>query len=152
MDPDVVEKAEVEFCETSDDNEVRSPVHMRSSGKQSTIVHTPNAYGDTCVGNVEKVLDLNLENEIPTIANSTRVPHRSPDQVLLHSARNEALVEGSPSPSLKLNPAQSEDVQDWRKFFHSGKSLGALQYFAPSRVNGKIIVKSPKEAIDEGIF
>ncbi|GLT62436.1 hypothetical protein SLA2020_350750 [Shorea laevis] len=38
------------------------------------------------------------------------------------------------------------------KFFRSEKTLGALQYFEPSRVNGKVIVNPPKEAVNEGIL
>jgi hypothetical protein len=42
-------------------------------------------------------------------------------------------------------------AQDWRKLFQHEKSIGALQYFAPSCENGKVVVKPPLEAIEEGI-
>jgi hypothetical protein len=50
----------------------------------------------------------------------------------------------------KLN--QKNLAQDWRQLFRSEKSLGALQYFAPSREEGKVVVKPQKEAIEEGIL
>jgi hypothetical protein len=43
-------------------------------------------------------------------------------------------------------------VQDWRSLLRSEKSLGALQYFAPSNEDGRIVVKPPNEAIVEGIL
>jgi hypothetical protein len=47
---------------------------------------------------------------------------------------------------------QKNLAQDWRQLFRSEKSLGALQYFAPSREEGKVVVKPPKVAIEEGIL
>jgi hypothetical protein len=47
---------------------------------------------------------------------------------------------------------QRNSVQDWRQLFRSEKSLGALQYFEPSREKGKVVVKPPKVAIEEGIL
>jgi hypothetical protein len=35
--------------------------------------------------------------------------------------------------------------------FRSEKSLGALQYFAPTCEDGRVVVKPPREAIEEGI-
>jgi hypothetical protein len=43
-------------------------------------------------------------------------------------------------------------VQDWRSLFRSEKTLGALKYFAPSSEDGRIVVKPPNEAIEEGIL
>jgi hypothetical protein len=43
-------------------------------------------------------------------------------------------------------------AHDWRQLFRLEKSLGALHYFAPSREEGKVVVKPPKEAIEEGIL
>jgi hypothetical protein len=42
-------------------------------------------------------------------------------------------------------------AQDWRNLFRTEKSLDALHYYAPARENGKIVVKPPKEAIEEGV-
>ncbi|XP_059440872.1 uncharacterized protein LOC132173392 [Corylus avellana] len=47
--------------------------------------------------------------------------------------------------------AQKSAVQDWRKLFHKEKSIGTLQYFAPSLEDGRVVVKPPKKAIEEGI-
>jgi hypothetical protein len=43
-------------------------------------------------------------------------------------------------------------AQDWRKLFQHEKSIGALQYFAPSCEDGRVVVKHPLEAIEEGIL
>jgi hypothetical protein len=40
---------------------------------------------------------------------------------------------------------------DWRGLFISGRSLGNLQYFVPSKNDGKVYVSHPEEAIEEGI-
>jgi hypothetical protein len=42
-------------------------------------------------------------------------------------------------------------TQDWRKLFQHEKSIGALQYFAPSCEDGRVVVKPPLKAIEEGI-
>jgi hypothetical protein len=41
--------------------------------------------------------------------------------------------------------------QDWRQLFKKEKSFGNLNYWAPSRLNGRVVVKPPKEAVEEGI-
>jgi hypothetical protein len=43
-------------------------------------------------------------------------------------------------------------VQDWRKLFWSEKPVGNLQFFAPSQEDGRVVVKPPKEANEEGIL
>jgi hypothetical protein len=43
-------------------------------------------------------------------------------------------------------------VQDWRRLFRSEKPIGNLQYFAPSQEDGRVVVKPPKEAIEEVIL
>jgi alkyl hydroperoxide reductase subunit AhpC len=46
---------------------------------------------------------------------------------------------------------QKSVTHDWRKLFQKEKSIGTLQYFAPSLENGKVVVKPPIEAIEDGI-
>jgi hypothetical protein len=43
------------------------------------------------------------------------------------------------------------ETQDWRSLFKIEKSIGALQFFEPEKVNGKIVVKPPMEVVQEGI-
>ncbi|XP_059441719.1 uncharacterized protein LOC132174022 [Corylus avellana] len=47
--------------------------------------------------------------------------------------------------------AQKSEAQDWRQLFRKEKSIRTLQYFAPSHEGGRVVVKPPKEAIEEGI-
>ena len=47
---------------------------------------------------------------------------------------------------------ETAPTQDWRQLFRSEKSLGMLHYFAPSKEDGRVVVKPPKEAIEEGIL
>jgi hypothetical protein len=62
-------------------------------------------------------------------------------------ANNE--VEGAVRENTQLE--QKPLAQDWRNLFRTEKSLDALHYYAPAKENGKIVVKRPKEAIEEGI-
>jgi hypothetical protein len=55
--------------------------------------------------------------------------------------------DGCEDESERKNP-----VQAWRKLFRPEKPAGNLQYFAPSREDGRVVVKPPKEAIEEGIL
>lgn len=41
--------------------------------------------------------------------------------------------------------------QDWRALFQKEKTLGKLQYFPRVKMNGRMIVKPPLEAMEEGI-
>ncbi|XP_059439870.1 uncharacterized protein LOC132172399 [Corylus avellana] len=61
------------------------------------------------------------------------------------SVRNSGAVESL------VKVAQKSEAQDWRQLFRKEKSIGTLQYFAPSHEGGKVVVKPPKEAIEEGI-
>jgi hypothetical protein len=47
---------------------------------------------------------------------------------------------------------QKKTGLDWSQLFRSEKSFGSLKYFAPSREDGKVVVKPPKEAMEEGIL
>ena len=62
-------------------------------------------------------------------------------------ANNE--VEGAVKENTQLE--QKPLAQDWRNLFRTEKPLDALHYYAPAKENGKIVVKPPKEAIEEGI-
>jgi hypothetical protein len=39
---------------------------------------------------------------------------------------------------------QKKTGLDWSQLFRSKKSFGSLKYFAPSREDGKVVVKPPK--------
>lgn len=149
MDSNGAIEAEVDTGEASNVSVGNSPVQICSPGKQS-MDHTPTGSGTPCINGATKASAMNMDNVNPVLANLAQDPPiLTEEQVIIQSNRKESTVEAS--PSLKSQPDHPEDVQDWRKFFRSGKPLGALQYFEPSRVNGKIIVNPPQEAINEGI-
>ena len=58
---------------------------------------------------------------------------------------------GDPVVESPVQIAPKNVAQDWRKLFQHEKSIGALQYFAPSCEDGRVVVKPPMEAIEEGI-
>jgi hypothetical protein len=70
------------------------------------------------------------------------------------SAKELIVDNGVSAGCLDVEPVkvdQKSFVQDWRSLFRLEKTLGALKYFAPSSEDGRIVVKPPKEAIEEGI-
>jgi hypothetical protein len=58
---------------------------------------------------------------------------------------------GMPIEEPPVQIAPKNVAQDWRKLFQHEKSIGALQYFAPSCEDGRVVVKPPLEAIEEDI-
>ena len=61
------------------------------------------------------------------------------------------VLEDKEEPAFVVPVEKRSIAQDWRQLFRSEKSLGALQYFAPTCEDGKVVVKPPREAIEEGI-
>jgi hypothetical protein len=45
----------------------------------------------------------------------------------------------------------TEPIQDWKKLFNSVKSFGSLSYHEPTRMDGRVVVKPPREAVEKGI-
>lgn len=67
--------------------------------------------------------------------------------------KNEAMLEVETSVQVEQPKIQAKKgvTQDWRQLFKREKYLGALQFFEPTRVNGKVVVKLVVEVIEEGI-
>jgi hypothetical protein len=62
---------------------------------------------------------------------------------------------GQASPSVKpiigLQQMATGAVQDWRKLFKTGHSGSSLQFFDPSRRNGRVTIQPPREAVVNGV-
>ena len=65
---------------------------------------------------------------------------------------NFGVPEAKKEPVVVVPDEKKNIAHDWRQLFRSKKSLGALQYFAPSCEDGRVVVKPPREAIEEGIL
>jgi hypothetical protein len=62
-----------------------------------------------------------------------------PEIEVFHNLEVEGAKEGHSEVVRETAP-----TQDWRQLFRSEKSLGTLHYFAPSKEDGKVVVKPPK--------
>jgi hypothetical protein len=95
----------------------------------------------------EKVLKLDVQS-LPIENSFSKV-----DMEIVSSCHEVGDVIHSGDPILEppVQIAQEKVTQDWRKLFQHEKSIGALQYFAPSCEDGRVGVKPPLKAIEEGI-
>jgi hypothetical protein len=95
----------------------------------------------------EKVLKLDVQS-LPIENSSGKV-----EMEVVSSCHDMGNTSHSGDPILEssVQIAQEKVTQDWRKLFQHEKSIGALQYFAPSCEDGRVVVKPPLKAIEEGI-
>jgi hypothetical protein len=83
------------------------------------------------------------EVEVCTILPGVEVISEGNEEV---SGVKKGLLEG------EFDVEQKKTRLDWSQLFRSEKSFGSLKYFAPSREDGKVVVKPKKEAMEEGIL
>jgi hypothetical protein len=84
-----------------------------------------------------------LEVEVYTVLPGVKVISEGNVEV---SGVKKGLLEG------EFDVEQKKTGLDWSQLFRSEKSFGSLKHFAPSHEDGKVVVKPPKEAMEEGIL
>jgi hypothetical protein len=101
---------------------------------------------------LENVLEEEAQRLIATQSHVIELIHDVAEEDDLHNIDVSGVKEGISEVVCETGDVHKNPAQDWRQLFRSEKSIGTLQYFAPSCENGKIVVKPPKEAIEEGIL
>jgi hypothetical protein len=101
---------------------------------------------------LENVLEEDEQRLIATQSPVIELKHDVAEEVGLHNIDVSGVKEGISEVVCETGDVHKNSAQDWRQLFRSEKSIGTLHYFAPSCEDGKIVVKPPKEAIEEGIL
>jgi hypothetical protein len=100
-------------------------------------------------------VDLSTEEVMAAEDVSSSLPVGRDGSIKDVSTKEPIIEVGVSTGCLDMDPGKVDQmnfVQDWRSLFQSEKTLGALKYFSPTSEDGRIVVKPPKVAIEEGIL